>query len=546
MRVSIKYLMFLFLLLVGGLTYGQEAINEGEITFMTSNNTYVRFTSTDGIEVGDTLKVLMNDIYNPCLIVEQKSSTSCVCRKLESCTLEQGFKVFHNKTKNSEVLMDTSDPEEESVNTLESEIFDTDSLQKAVLQPEIEEVESRESIRARTSLSSYSNLEENNDRHSVMMRFSLNADHIRNSNFSLNSYVNYRKNIDANDPDDPRNSLLRIYNLALRYENDSSSMSIIFGRNINPRMSSVGAVDGLQVNRYFNKLYTGAIVGFRPDVFEFGFNSDLLEYGFYVGSELADKNGRNTGRVTAGFLEQRNTSEIDRRYSYFQFSNSFNRNFGVFASGEIDLYSRDLVSNTSFSPQLTNIFMSLRYRFNRRISVNFSFDSRKRIIYYETLRTELERLLADDEARQGIRVRLNFRPINLIYMGLSYSKRFQNSSQNKSDNYNGFLSLTRIPGIDGRLNFGFNLNKSNFQNSLVYTIRHSRTIVRRKLDVEVYYRYAEYNYFNTETKLSQYYAGGNLSWNITRDIGLNLLFEHSASGGQNRNRINTKLIKRFR
>jgi len=103
-----------------------------------------------------------------------------------------------------------------------------------------------------------------------------------------------------------------------------------------------------------------------------------------------------------------------------------------------------------------------------------------------------------------------------------------------------------MPGIGGRLSFNYNLNKSNYLESQIMAARHSRSLVRGKLDLDMYYRHVSYNYFNTETQFKQYYIGAGLSWNVSRDLAFNLLVEQSQVGDRQRYRVNTKLIKRFR
>lgn len=543
MRIVIRNI-FLFVLTLSSVTlYAQSDISQGTVSFLTSSNVYVRFISTENINTGDTLTVNVGGQFKACLVVEQKSSSSCVCRKLEDCKLEKGSEVYHRKKEDLIVpALDLEDIAEPSVQ--EQEVFDTDSLALRLQEYTEEAQENIQRINARISASSYSSLDpEYEDRHRTLLRMSFNAHRIDNSKFSVESYLNYRQNFDESSSNSTLgNRFLRVYNLNVTYQADSSLL-ISMGRKISRKMSSVGAIDGLQVDKSFGKMYAGAILGFRPDFVEFDFNPNLLEYGFYLGSDINGK--RAWGQFTFGFLEQRNGSAIDRRYSYLQYSSTLYRKLSLFASAELDMYSFD--NNVkSYSPDLTNIFVSARYRFSRRLSVSVSYDSRKRIIFYETLRTDLERLLADDEARQGIRARLSFRPINLIYAGISYAKRFQSSNQNKSDNTNAFLSITRLPGIGGRLSFNYNLNKSNYLESKIIAARHSRSVVRGKLDLDMYYRHVSYNYFNTETQFKQYYIGAGLSWNVSRDIAFNLLVEQSQVGDRQRYRVNTKLIKRFR
>lgn len=544
MAVSV-YRIIIFSLIMSSFVRlsAQSDILEGSVSFITSQNIYVRFNSTSGIGQGDTLLLDDNKLFRPCLLVQQKSSTSCVCILIEDCTVDKGDKVFF-RTLKPDLPASLINEEEPDELVQESEVFDVDSVALELQDPLSQLPEQLEKIRARISASTYSTFDPDyGDRHRSMLRMSLDVDNINNSRFSFESYINYRRNFgESPSVSSLGNSFLRLYNLNLSYQADSS-MTFTLGRKINRKMSSVGAIDGLQFDKSFGGFYTGAIIGFRPDIIAFDFNPSLLEYGVYFGTDIRRPN--SYGQFTFGILEQRNGAAIDRRYSYLQFSNTLYRNLNLFASAEFDLYSFDTQAK-SYSPQLTNIYLSARYRLSRRISISMAYDARKRIIYYETLRTDLERLLDDDETRQGIRLRINFKPIQLVYAGISYSKRFQSDNQNKSDNINGFASLARIPGIGGRLILNYNQNKSNYLNSQIISLRHSRTIFRNILEADFYYRNVNYNYFNTETVFKQYYIGAGLSWIVMKDISFNFLIEQSHTGDQDKYRMNTKLIKRFR
>lgn len=61
---------------------------EGVISYISSQNIYVKFVSTNGIEIGDTLFLKNNNDFLPAIKVDHKSSTSCagssiISRKLE-------------------------------------------------------------------------------------------------------------------------------------------------------------------------------------------------------------------------------------------------------------------------------------------------------------------------------------------------------------------------------------------------------------------------------------------------------------------------------
>ena len=175
-----------------------------------------------------------------------------------------------------------------------------------------------------------------------------------------------------------------------------------------------------------------------------------------------------------------------------------------------------------------------------------SYDSRKRILYYETFQTEIERLLNDDEARQGFRARINVKPLKNVYTGVSFSKRFQSNIQNKSDNINGYIRLSKIPRLGGRLSLNYNQNTSNYLESKVISISHSRNLFRNRLYADFYFRNVDYNYFNNNTNTTQNYFGINLSLNISRNLRFSIFGELSTSAHlENNYRINTAIVKRF-
>ena len=258
-----------------------------------------------------------------------------------------------------------------------------------------------EEIRGRISVSSYnlySSIRDN--RYRIASRFSLNVNHIKNSKFSFSSYFAYRQNFIPNEGSSTRETIFfNAYDLALRYD-ITPTLVLVLGRKINQKMSSIGAIDGLQIEKQFGKNYIGAIIGSRPDFIDYNFNPKLFQYGAFYGRL---SNSRNfVSKSTLGFIEQRNEGAIDRRFLYFQHSSMIVKKLNLFTSFEVDLYSKiDDEVNNDFN--LTNLYASAKFRFSRKFDVMVSYDTRKRIIYYETFQTQLEQLLDNDIARQGIK-----------------------------------------------------------------------------------------------------------------------------------------------
>ena len=526
-------ILFLFLHIS---CFGQQEkrLSRGKVSFLSSNHVYVKFDNTKKINVGDTLWYTNEAFLSPCLVVRQKSSTSTVCDLSKSCKLKKG-----------DVLIHTSKMPKENAVKKKALPKTKEGDKKKPKNKNIEEKDpaSIERIRGRISASSYSNRSSGEAwRHRTMYRLSLDADNINDSKFSLETYLNYRQNfIPAGEINDRQTKFFKVYNLAMRYDVDTT-MSITLGRKINYNASSLGAIDGLQVDKYFGTYFSGLIIGFRPDIYDYSINPGLLQYGAYIGKATNSKGFYS--QTTLGLLEQRNAGITDRRYAYFQHSSTINRKLNIFTSLELDLYQK-LNSHVTNNVNLTNFYASVRYRFNRKVSLNLSFDSRKRIIHYETFKTDIERLLEDDEARKGIRARLNIRPIKYVNTGFSYSKRFQSSRVNKSENLNGYISWSRVPLIRGRLSANYNLNTSSYLKSQILGVRYSRPLFHKRINADTYFRWVRYRYIRNDFQTGLKYYGVNLSYRVSRKLVLSVLGELSTRTTGDNYRINTKIIQRF-
>ena len=221
---------FLFIILCASL-FGQNRSKEqsGLVTFTTSQNVYVKFASTADIAVGDTLSFE----NTPCLVVTTKSSTSCVCTRLSDCNPVKGASILHRPS--AQTLTEPQDAvaQEESVPQVENPPTPNNGLGET---DEPEEAQSRQKIRGRATLSSYNNISATRDnRNRFMARLSLNADNIKDSDFSFETFLNYRQIIPA-DPEAfaVSTQYFRVYNLALSYT-PSPDWKLTLGRKINPK-----------------------------------------------------------------------------------------------------------------------------------------------------------------------------------------------------------------------------------------------------------------------------------------------------------------------
>lgn len=85
-----------FMMLVGAKVFSQESI-EGTVTYISSQNVYVKFVSTDGISKGDTLLFQGKNGLEPGLLVKELSSISCVCTPIGTVTFKMADKIYFRK-----------------------------------------------------------------------------------------------------------------------------------------------------------------------------------------------------------------------------------------------------------------------------------------------------------------------------------------------------------------------------------------------------------------------------------------------------------------
>ncbi|MGB0429809.1 MAG: hypothetical protein ACPGLV_04995 [Bacteroidia bacterium] len=523
---------------------------EGTVSFITSENIYVRFTDASKIEIGDTLKLVSEGSKMPCLVVVNKSSTSCVTNAIGGCNPEKGAKVeavlksaIADKKKVAEEKPQETDKAIKDISNAEKDLFEVaDSIDLADVNNQKLKHQIDETFDGRFSLANYTTNDLNATRNRTMARLALDANNIANTKLGFESYVNFThlatdRTVDASF----QANRFNIYNLALSYKRDSN-YSIYLGRRINNKMASVGATDGLQAEKEFGNLSVGLLAGFRPNVFNYSLDFTLPQFGAY----LSLKNNINSWRAqtTVGAIEQKNNGSTDRRYIYFQHSSSIKK-LSIFGSAQADLYEKvNGQANASFS--ITGLYLSARYRFGKKLSAMASYDSRKNLIFYESYAPSLSILQQNNPTRQGYRLRLNYRFKKYVSIGASYNTRLQSDNKNTFNNYSIYARHAKLPLVGGSMYISHNRSLSNSINYSSTSANYNKYLLHNKLSFETYYRLVQYNYSTIKVDLpKQHYFGLGLNVFIAKKTSISLLGERSQRQTYYSNRFNVKLIQRF-
>ena len=538
-----KLLLPVCVLLLFGLSLkGQtlSATKEGAVSFITSQSVYVKFQSTDNISVGDTLFVIQDTKMIPALVVKNLSTISCVCTPLSS----KQFAIDDKVVTQSKIIQ-SKQTAKTVVNPIPLQAAasaDTVKVKKELPK------ELKQNISGRISLSSYSNFSSESDM-SQRMRyaFSVNAHNIGDSRLSGEAYISFAHKINEwSVIKENINNGLKIYSLSFNYALNKNN-TIWIGRKINPNLSNAGAIDGIQYETKFKTLTAGVFAGTRPDYMDYSFNASLLQYGGYLSHEHLSTNGNMQSSVA--FIEQKNNGFTDRRFAYFQHSNSLLTNLYFFGSAEFDLYKK--VMNTQDSsytqnnkPSLSNVYVSLRYKIIKQLSLTVSYSSRQNIIYYETYKSIVDQLL-DMAATQGYMLQLNYRPAKNISIGSNAGYRFSKQDPRPSKNLYTYLTYSNVPWLNASATISATLMETPYLSGSIYSAGLSRDLIPGKLYGGLNYRYVNYKFGNAENPLVQNMAEMDLTWRIMKKLSCSINYEGTFEKGRNYDRVYFNLTQRF-
>jgi len=520
---------------------GQEMDHflDGSISYKNTQNVYVKFSSTELIRIGDTLFIANENQYFPALVVKHISSISCVCTPIT----DQDFDID-----DSIIFRRKSMRPQPALTPIDSfALDDEESLIPTTIitpEPDITEFDPRnQSVRGRLSASWYGNFYKkgSEDIHKMRYVFTTNARNINGSKFSAETYLSFRHTLgEWNEVKTNFNRAFKVYNLSVLYEPNPTA-SILLGRKINYHISNIGAIDGLQAQKRFGKVTTGAFLGSRPDHQDYSINMDLFQFGAYASLHSKIKSG--SMQNTLAVVQQYNNSLTDRRFAYFQHTNSIFKKIYVFTSFEVDLFKNENGNATS-SFRLTSVYVSLRYRISKKLSLFASYDARNNIIYYETYKNFIDRLI-DEETRQGLRFRVNYRPIKYLSFGASGGYRFQTNNSSTAKNAYLYATYSRVPIINASFSISTTLIETSYLTGNIYGVRLTRDIIPGKVFGEIQYRNVNYRYSRTETQLKQNIFSTNISWRIKKRLSLNLYYEGIFGTSNKYNRMHLNITKRF-
>jgi hypothetical protein len=515
-----------------------ERLVTGTVSYISSQNVYVKFESTAGIEVGDTLfkkeSSKGGDKLIPALVVNHISSTSCAGVSLN------GTKLVIDDVLYAKVIIPG---EEESEDQETKVLIPTIHVTNEVMPNQVTVKEVKPELKGRFAIQSYSNFSNNGNAYDYQRwryTFQINANKIGYSGFSYSQYISFAyRASDWNRVSSNLSEALRVYDLAVKY-NFTESTLIWFGRHLNNKISSISSIDGLQFETAVNKWVFGLAAGSRPDFNNMGLNTKLFEYGGYVNRSDAFAEGDMNN--TIGYFEQTNDFKTDRRFVYFQHSNSAIENTRMFLSTEVDIFKKELGERKGdFS--LTSLYASLNIRPSDFFSIYLSYDARKNVIYYETFKTFADSIF-ENETRQGFRTRLTIKPFRNLFIGGNYGYRFRSGDIKPSNNYGGYLTYSNIPGIEASSTITVSQLQTSYVKGDIWGITFNKDIIDG-ISFSTGYRLTNYKFGNGIENLKQHSVSANFYTALLQPVYLNLTYESIFEDVRTSGRLLMNLTFRF-
>lgn len=544
--MNMKYLLFTVIGIILGFSLRSQNVTgdlEGSVSFVTTQSVYVKFQSTENLKVGDTLYINQGGLLVPVLTVANLSSISCVCTPISSMGLKAGDAILSKAKIPLTLPAEQIESKQEIPPAIEEPIDTTSAAPKKVEQD----------VYGRVSVASYTNFSNAEADDSQRMRYtlSLNVKNIAKSKLSFESYLSFvHSNKNWDDVQENLFNGLKVYNLSLRYDFNETT-SLAFGRKINPNLSSVGAIDGLQFEKKFRSISVGAFVGSRPDYNDYSYSFKLLQYGAFVGHNY-QKEKKNM-QTSVAFIQQMNDGNTDRRFLYFQHTNALLKKVYFFGSVEMDLYEQvktiDPVTEVaSYDPKgtfnLTNLYALLRYNISRKISLSFSYSARQNIIYYETYKDFIDRLL-ESQTLQGYRLMVNYRPVKNLSIGAKAGYRFRTNDPDPTQDFYGYATYSQVPFIKASATLSVTILETSYMTGNIYSLGLNRDLVPGKLSAGLNYRYIDYNFKNAEVPSVQNIGEIDLTWRIIKKLSFSVYYEGTFEKEITFNRIYANLGYRF-
>jgi hypothetical protein len=190
----------------------------------------------------------------------------------------------------------------------------------------------------------------------------------------------------------------RAYQAALFFNPVGSPFRLTAGRQLSPSLASLTLLDGALAELRRPRWGLGLFAGSEPDPVSFDYSSDVRDYGGYL--QLHSPSGSASQWSTAlGAIGSYEAGLANREFAYLQTAVT-SRRFSFYATQEVDYYRPWKQAMGEPSLSFSSSFASLRVELSRALSVNGGVDNRRNVRLYRDAVTP--ETAFDDAFRRGV------------------------------------------------------------------------------------------------------------------------------------------------
>jgi hypothetical protein len=313
-------------------------------------------------------------------------------------------------------------------------------------------------------------------------RLNLKSSRLWGKDLNLNARITarYNKRTRAYNSDVPETEWRnRIYQLSFGYANEQAPFSFEFGRIISNKMSGVGYIDGILMQKGITEeFHVGAFAGTQPEWQYSEFQTSLQKYGGYLGYTRGDfKAHRLESTVAAAGAYHSGT--VSREFLYVRNAVTLAGRWNIFQSAEIDLNRDWRKAKSGSSADLSNLYLSGRGRFTNWLSAGLSYDNRRNYWTYET--RSVSDSLFDDVLRRGLRTDISLRPGRNYFMSGNFGYHKRSVDESGTYSYSAGLNMTNFILNNQGINLQYAGFNGPFTDGNNFSVRFSRYFLRSNM-----------------------------------------------------------------
>ena len=428
----------------------QSAFN---IKYISVAQVYLDGGSSDGLAVGDTLTVEKDGQAQAVIVVAYVAEHSASCGIVsKSGEISIGDKAILSKRSLPPQVEPTVEPETQAA---------SEPRYDGAVQPEAKAERETTRLSGTVALQEFyreDRTSANLDFSQPTLRLNLTAANLWGGGLALNLRTRTRYNVRVRQyrADVPETEWRNtVYELSLGYGDEQSATSFRAGRIIANKISGVGYIDGLLVQRRMSSRFTaGMFAGTQPQWLHADFQTSLQKLGTYLSF-----NGGNSVNLTStvAVAGEYHSADISREFVYVQNMVAFGR-WRFYQNADIDINRNWRKAKTGSTFSISNLYASAHLKAASWLGAELTLDDRRNYWTYDT--REFDSNLFDGSSRQGFRGRVDIGLPRRLNLNLGGSYRLRELDSDESRSYTLGLRKADIT----RFRFYSSVSLSQFQN----------------------------------------------------------------------------------